>query len=567
MLLPPYNGLSGLRRLVGDDPWAGVAAQRFLKDAEAVLDTPPIAHALDRRGTMLDVARRISTRIQTLGVSWMISGDPRFQRRIVRELVSVAAFPDWNRSHFIDTAETMAAVAIGRGWCEPVLTREEDAFIMEALARLGLVPARSSLQRPSPWVTANNNWTVVCAGASILGALSARKARPELAAEVLRDAKAVFAAALRIFEPDGGWPEGPGYWAYATDYAVLALAALDAAGDRDVEPPRAFLESWRFNRAMTSPAGLSFDYGDNLLEPERSHGLGWLAHRSGEAQAAAWQRAAPGAPRPFDLIRGATMAAAPASRAQVDRFEAAGVCMLRDGDIWVGLKGGSNAVNHAHLDLGTMVVEMQGQRFFGELGRENYEAPGYFEPERRFGYFRTRTMAHNTIAFGGADQSIGASATLLGPRAAGSISAVCTVHDPDAPCLFRRAVEIVPGGGVVVADRVTPRPGVRVEADWLAYTRAEATEHESGAVLSLGGCRVTLKMVAPPDGRMVVEAAPSPAGESDNSAFRRIRMRFAVGGEAATLTTVLASDPAAIPLLLEQAKPLHAWLAEQAAEI
>jgi len=563
MLLPPPEGTSALRRLVANDEWAGQIAERILETADMAFGAEPIAYALNASGTLLDTARSIADRIHTLGVAWMISGHPRFQRRIVGELLSAASYRDWNRSHFLDTAEMMAAVAIGYDWSKPVLTGVEDKRISNALIKLGLIPARSSFQRPSGWINANTNWTMVCASASILAALAVRQAAPELAEEVMLPARETFGRALQLFEPDGGWNEGPSYWALATDYAVLALSALETSNEPLLPVPASFLATWKFGRALTSPSGMSFNYGDNLLDADRCHALGWLARRSGDADAAHWQRRAPGEPRPLDLLWAETSPVGVQDRPQVQRF-ACGVSTLTDGNIWIGLKGGSNAVNHAHLDLGTIALEVSGKQFISDLGREDYAAPGYFDPKRRFSYFRAGTLAHNTVVFRKANQSIAASAIDLGSRTANSISAAYRIEDPDAPCRFSRAVEIVPGMGAVVADRITLRGSTPIDADWVAHTTADAVMHEGGATLSLEGISLGLKTIASFDAKLLLEPVPTPAGQSDNSAFRRIRIPFSVGSDPATITTILATGEEAVTALSEWGSALQFWLSSNA---
>src|SRR6185295_7886257 len=49
--------------------------------------------------------------------------------------------------------------------------------------------------------------------------------------------------------------------------------------------------------------------------------------------------------------------------------------------LYVGFKGGDNAANHAHLDLGTFVLDALGQRWAVDLGPDDYDLPGYFGPE------------------------------------------------------------------------------------------------------------------------------------------------------------------------------------------
>ena len=45
----------------------------------------------------------------------------------------------------------------------------------------------------------------------------------------MADGRASIVLAMKTFGPDGGWPEGPGYWNYATAYNIFYLAALETA--------------------------------------------------------------------------------------------------------------------------------------------------------------------------------------------------------------------------------------------------------------------------------------------------------------------------------------------------
>ena len=50
--------------------------------------------------------------------------------------------------------------------------------------------------------------------------------------------------------------------------------------------------------------------------------------------------------------------------------------------MFVGIKAGTNRVNHSHLDLGTFVLDALGQRWAVDLGGDNYNLPGYFGNKR-----------------------------------------------------------------------------------------------------------------------------------------------------------------------------------------
>ena len=111
------------------------------------------------------------------------------------------------------------------------------------------------------------------------------------------------------------------------------------------------------------PSGRAFNFGDATERPRRAPVLGWLAGIAGDPAAMAWQHAAPGDPHPFDLLWCAPQSPAAADDDTPAAYEPAGVAVLRAGSAWLVLKGGRNDVNHAHLDLGTFVLEMAGRRF------------------------------------------------------------------------------------------------------------------------------------------------------------------------------------------------------------
>ncbi|MGH7945950.1 MAG: hypothetical protein ACREH8_23950 [Opitutaceae bacterium] len=48
----------------------------------------------------------------------------------------------------------------------------------------------------------------------------------------------------------------------------------------------------------------------------------------------------------------------------------------------VGFKAGRNTVNHAHLDLGTFTFDAGGVRWAGDLGRDDYNLPGYWRIQK-----------------------------------------------------------------------------------------------------------------------------------------------------------------------------------------
>ena len=87
---------------------------------------PP--QSLDGPAAPLDIARLFCLRIQTLGITWFITDEPRYRDRAKCELLKVCAFPDWNGDKFLVTAETAFGAAIGYDWLYDALDALQTKF-------------------------------------------------------------------------------------------------------------------------------------------------------------------------------------------------------------------------------------------------------------------------------------------------------------------------------------------------------------------------------------------------------------------------------------------------------
>ncbi|MGQ3210621.1 heparinase II/III domain-containing protein [Shinella sp.] len=556
MMLFGKNKPDGLRRLLAQSAHAADIARTIVARADDIGRAAPIERRIDpARGTMLETSRLAGERVFTLGMAWAVTGHAAFRRRIVSEITAAARFPDWNRQIFIDTAEMAAAVAIGRNWVQPVMAKSELALVDDALLRHALLPGLHSLRGGSGWATAYTNWTLVCCGGLIAAAALTRSAMPETCDELLDLALAPFRSALCVFDAKGGWPEGAAYGAYAARYAVLAIEALAEAGLSHRVPDEAdrLPAHWRFQRALVGPSGQGFNAGDEPPVHERSPMLGWFATRSREEGAAAWQWQAPGAAHAFDLLWYHAPPEPSVSEAlpRIELFDA-GYAILRhhaDGREWyLAARAGCNTTNHCHADLGSFVLDLGGNRLVCDLGREDYAAPGYFDPARRASYFLTQTRAHN-VAFAD-EQSKEAEATIVadGPRI------VLDIRDPASP--FRHLRGFAPGenGGVVVADLIVPkRGGDGPSVLWQCHTQVAASDSNGRVRLGDGGQAISVRLYAPAEHPLTIE--PVAADEDRFSQIRRLTARLAVPADG-LFVACLFSDREGEPA--QQA--LEAWM-------
>ena len=102
---------------------------------------------------------------------------------------------------------------------------------------------------------AGNNWNIVCCGGAIVAAVVLRSVQPQLCGEIIDRASEAMLHGLSGYSPDGGWPEGPSYWEYATRYAAFAIAALEDAGldSRNLGASPGLGSTWRFGQDLTGP--------------------------------------------------------------------------------------------------------------------------------------------------------------------------------------------------------------------------------------------------------------------------------------------------------------------------
>ncbi|HQH73332.1 MAG TPA: DUF4962 domain-containing protein, partial [bacterium] len=252
-----------LKQAIETDPARRELYEKIKKDADQILGEPPVEYILIGP-RLLDKSRRCLDRIYRLSLVYLMSGDARYLQRAVKELDAAGSFPDWNPSHFLDTAEMSHAFGIAYDWLYQGLSPEERARIRTALIEKGIGAYLNGFETGAWWTKATHNWNQVCHGGVGVGALAIAEEIPDQAAEVIRKAVETMPRALRGYAPDGGWDEGPGYWHYATEYTVYFLASLQSALGTDFGLSRqeGMDNAGQFRIDFQGPIGLCFNYAD-----------------------------------------------------------------------------------------------------------------------------------------------------------------------------------------------------------------------------------------------------------------------------------------------------------------
>jgi hypothetical protein len=233
------------------------------QDGRALLAAPPVVyHKTGKR--LLSVSREALKRILLWSFDYRLTGDDQFRVRAEQEMLAVAAFPDWNPSHFLDVGEMTAAMAIGYDWLYDPLSPASRQTIRQAIVDKGLRPGLDPKAKDCWWYTAEMNWNQVCLGGLTLGALAVANEEPELSRQILSQVRQYNPYGMKPYLAGGNYPEGPSYWSYGTTYQVLLLAALESGlgTDWNLSQSPGFLGTAYYPMATTGPTGLSFDYSD-----------------------------------------------------------------------------------------------------------------------------------------------------------------------------------------------------------------------------------------------------------------------------------------------------------------
>jgi len=458
----------------------------IIDECDQLLWAAPVEHVkIGKR--LLDKSRECLRRVFMLSYAYRTTGDQKYATRAEKEMLAVAAFEDWNPTHFLDVAEMTMAVAIGYDWLFDKLSDPTRTRLREAIVKMGIQP---SMDKNYNWfVSAEHNWNQVCNAGITFGVLAIAEHEPALARQIVeRAVKSVPKAMLPSYKPDGAYPEGFSYWGYGTSFNVLLIDALQKALETDfgLSTSEGFLKTGAFMQHLVGPTGLAHNWGDSGLKEGLTPALFWFAHKTRDPSLLWGQKALLSAPGkseaknrilPALLIWGMQTELS-AVHAPARKFWAgqgpSPVALMRSSwekpdALFLGVKAGSPAVNHAHMDVGSFVVDALGERWAMDFGMQDYnslESKGVdlwnrSQNSQRWQVFRLNNLAHNVLTFDGQLTNAKGFATIDSATGEGQNMMVTTnlsqMYQGQAQAV-RRGLGIIDGRYVVVRDEVDAGP-------------------------------------------------------------------------------------------------------------
>ncbi len=409
--------------------------QRVVDVSDNIIPLKPMKRKqVGRR--LLGVSRTVLKRVVHLSYSYRMTGKRKYLERAEEEMLAAAAFSDWNPSHFLDVAEMTAALAIGYDWLYDDLSKKTKEKIREAIIQKGLIPSK----KHDDWAHRHNNWNQVCNGGIVLGALAIFEQEQDHARQMIDRARESIKIPLKVYEPDGAYPEGPGYWSYGTTYHVILIDAVHSAlnNEKGFQAPDAFLNSAVYKLHVYGPEGF-FNYADNHRRNSINPVLFWFADKLND-NTVLWPQKEPVKEAiendfsPKKIAKGQTGRFNPfliiwSSRLKELTFEKpeklswtgdgnAPVGVHRtswnDDAIFAGIKAGTPSSNHGHMDIGSFVMDAGGVRWAIDLGGHGYhklEKQGLYiwDKEQNADRWRIKRYTnhfHNTLTVNGQLQQV-----------------------------------------------------------------------------------------------------------------------------------------------------------------
>lgn len=539
--------LDRLRLLVRDVPLAHRVYLDLEKESDRLQTIPVVEYKLVGPRLRTQV-RRVLDRVGTLALMYRLTLREPYLRRAIGELRAAANFRDWNPAVFTETAEMAHAFALGYDWLYNALSTDERAWIRDAAVTKAIDPAIQIYQQATGWPHDHYDVNMVSNSGLGLAALAlagdkindADEAVTAKCSSVLKSAFESLPHGLMTYGVEGTWPEGMAYWESVTRYASAFFSALQTAlgNDYGLSAFHGVDRAGRFRIHMTGPFGKVFNFGDSPDEIGTSPEMFWMAKRFTVPQYA-WSEQKTldrsGHPDAYDLAWFEANAKSPQQSGPAwgpdAIFRGLDIVCFRSGwddpnAIYLAVKGGDNKDPHAHLDLGSFVMDAGGVRWAADLGPDDYDLPGYFG-RQRWNYYRTRTESHNTLLIEDQNQDPRAEARITRQEFAPDFSWAqidLSRANPGKVKRWLRRFALVQRQAAMIEDSL--RSDQPVEVLWGMMTDADITLGGQTATLKKNGWVLAAEIRSPRHAVFDVAPLRSSPPQAQNPNFKKLIVRL-----------------------------------------
>lgn len=454
--------------------------------------------------------------VTNLAMAYHLTGDDRYAARAWKFIEKLCMLENWNPDHYLTTGEFTYVAGLGYDWLFNWLKPEQRKFIEENLLEKGVGythklyfnQIQDGVDGYLGWWQAESNWNAVCNGGSICGAIALMDVYPEICSELIENATKGLEGMITLYYPHGTYEEGLSYWAYAHTFLTHATISMNNAFGDDFnfdDAPGLDKTGWYVINLTGSTTVMTMGDVDSKLlnnphimySADRYNDKYLMAARLNEMEKLGYKGGV------FDMIYYNPELLGEEIELSLDTFmNGAEVISLRErwydkGATYLGASGGNNYRAHGHMDIGSYVVDMAGERFIMDPGAENYSAPGGYFTRNRYYFYRSRPEGHNlyiinpenTLEYYGMGKEADATGELLVSKPKGGIGVMdlSEAYEEWATSAKRGYMLTDDRRSVVVRDEIELK-NPDSEVRWGIHTKADVEfVSENQALLTLNG--------------------------------------------------------------------------------
>jgi hypothetical protein len=234
---------------------------------------------------------------------------------------------------------------------------------------------------------------------------------------------------------------------------------------------------------------------------------------------------------------------------------------------FVAIKGGSAALNHAHMDVGAFVMDADGLRWADDLGSQDYNSLeskgvslwGKTQDSERWKIFRLGTSSHSVLMVDGQQQRVEGDARIVVAKTGRTVVDTTAIYEGQL-AQARRGVVLQPDRTVRVQDEFTTL-GKTTTVRWAMVTHADIKVEGPGrATLSQEGKKLGFRVLEPADAGLKIYQTDPPPSDLDarNEGTRMIGFEISVpAGSAQRLVVQLVPQSATVAST--GVRPLAEW--------
>lgn len=356
----------------------------------------------------------VEDRLKILSFIYRLSGDVKYAERAWQEAEAICGWGNW---HALE--DSLACTKILRGaayaydWLYDWLSAEQRTLLatnMKEKAMNQLMDAftgkvtREQNRNWAWWIgdplnfNTNNNYAILSS------AVALAEVYPEFCADMMAYAVRSLEIHINQYEPDGAWIEGPDYGHQTLNggASIVNLLATAFGTDCGFGTAPGLTEAAYFYQYVLGPTGF-FNYSDagKQTKPEYSFSflladylqdtdLGYFRKKGLEKSNYVTR------PEEMFFYEPSLVGDSAKSLALDQYFRGTEVALLRsswdDNAIFAGLHSDYNRQEHGHLDMGTFVLDANGEEWFCD---HRYDP--YLYSNMTYTTYRTRAEGHSTL--------------------------------------------------------------------------------------------------------------------------------------------------------------------------